>query len=213
MKKAKKFIVSILCILIVGAIAYGIYYIIDNNTVNSPEKVTYDFVTALSSGNTKKAMKYSAMDFEDYVTDAYSESNLRYLIEHNSNGIGDEYNTPQEFYYAYEQSYEVSINNGKDMYNAMLSSASNKLDVKSIEILKTEELDLGSEDTKNAINFYTQYNFDGLNSNDYYNPKEITKAVAVEYKLTLNDGSENTYSLNTVYIDGNWRVLVNLLDY
>lgn len=213
MKKIKNVVIIVLCVVFLGVIATGIYYIVKNNEVNSPEKVTTDFVTALSSGNVKKALKYSAMDYEDYVSDFYGESNLTYLIEQNSNGIADDYSTAEEFYYAQEQNYQTSISSGKDMYLAMLNSIETSTDVKSIEIIETTQLDIDNEGVKETLNFYQRYNYDGIEYEDYYNPERITEAVKVEYKMLLEDGSENTYYLTTVYINGNWRVIVDLLDY
>lgn len=212
MKKGKKIIAPIICIILAVFIGVGIYYVVQNNQADSPEQVVESFLTAVTKGNVKKAIKYSAMDYEDYITDAYSEENLKVLIKENSKGMGDQFATPQDFYNFQSQNYGVSINSGKDMYNAMLSKMGSKMSVKSIEITKTTPLDLKDEDTKTLINFYQRYNFTGLDSSEYYDPNEITEIVDVAYTVTLENGEENTGNLAVVKIDGEWKVLFSLSD-
>lgn len=213
MKKSKKIIAPIICIILAALIGVGIYYVVSNNQVTTPEKVVENFLTAVTDGNVKKAVKYSAMDYEDYICDAYSEDNLNVLIQENTKRIGDQFKTPQEFYAFQSQNYKLSIDSGKDMYNAMLSQMNTKMNVKSIEIAETIPLDLNDDSTKELINFYQRYNFTGLESKDYYNPEQISEAVDVKYVVTLDDGTENEGILTTVKINGDWKVIFNLSDF
>lgn len=212
MKKGKKIIAPIICVILAAFIGVGVYYVVQNNQADSPEQVVESFLTAVTKGNVKKAIKYSAMDYEDYITDAYSEDNLKVLIRENSKGMGDQFATPQDFYSFQSQNYGVSINSGKDMYNAMLSKMGTKMSVKSIGITKTTPLDLKDENTQTLINFYQRYNFTGLDSSEYYDPDEITEIVDVAYTVTLENGEENTGNLAVVKIDGEWKVLFSLSD-
>lgn len=213
MKKSKKIILPIICVILAAVIGVGIYFIVsNNNSADSPEKAAMGFLNAVADGNIKKAMHYSAFDYEDYIKDAYSEDNIKLLISENVKGIGDQFATPDDFYAYQSQIYGVSINSGGDMYNAMLTEMSTKSTIKTIEVTNTTDLDLNADETKELLNFYQNYNFTGLEAKDYYDIDKISQAVDVEYKYTLEDGSDYTATLTVVKADGEWGAVFNLSD-
>ena len=98
------------------------------------------------------------------------------------------------------------------MYNAMLTEMSTKSTIKTIEVTNTTELDLNADETKELLNFYQNYNFTGLEAKDYYDIDKISQAVDVEYKYTLEDGSDYTATLTVVKADDEWGAVFNLSD-